>query len=150
MGLSLEPRPFSQNERTGEVVLQCVQGWIMTTTVTYRDASRHLQSQAEAEYAARDLRQASEKGWGSAAQIVKALCADRGWRHDHHALLFEAVRALRVETGDEELYVLFSVAHNQHINFYENWLDDWEVRRDLDEVRRFVDKVETLLNVETP
>ena len=38
-------------------------------TQTYQTASRHLLAQARVELAAGDTRQASEKGWGAAAQI---------------------------------------------------------------------------------
>ena len=43
------------------------------TTQTYRDASRLLLAQGRAELAAGDVRQASEKGWGAAAQMVKSI-----------------------------------------------------------------------------
>ena len=122
----------------------------MTTTTTYREASRRLETQAQEEYATGDLRQASEKGWGSAAQIVKAVASERGWRHDNHVLLFQAVRALDSETGGSELLGLFAQAHNLHINFYEDWLTSEIVQRDLDNVRHFVTKLETLLATETP
>ncbi|MYH56362.1 MAG: hypothetical protein F4135_09610, partial [Acidimicrobiia bacterium] len=39
-------------------------------TVEYRDAARHLLAQGFAELEAGDTRQASEKGWGAAAQMV--------------------------------------------------------------------------------
>ena len=55
-----------------------------TPIVTYREAGRHLLAQAHAELEAGDLRQASEKGWGAAAQMVKAAAADRGWSHRSH------------------------------------------------------------------
>ena len=120
----------------------------MTTTATYREASR-LEAQAKAEYSARDLRQASEKGWGSAAQMVKAVASERPWRHDSHVLLFQAVRALDSETDGSELLGLFAQAHNLHINFYEDWLTPEIVQRDLDNVRQFVARLEGLLPTET-
>jgi hypothetical protein len=42
------------------------------TTQAYHEASMVLLEQAEAELAVGDARQASEKGWGAAAQVVKA------------------------------------------------------------------------------
>ena len=38
--------------------------------------------QANEELARDDLRQASEKGWGAASQIVKAVAEERGWEHN--------------------------------------------------------------------
>ncbi len=52
-------------------------------------------AQARAELAGGDARQASEKGWGAAAQIVKAVANSRGWQHRGHSLLFDAVGDLR-------------------------------------------------------
>ena len=121
----------------------------MTTTATYREASHHLGAQAEAEYVTGDLRQASEKGWGSAAKIVKAIASERGWRHDTHALLFQVVRDLDREMDGSELLGLFTQAHNLHVNFYEDWLTSEIVQRDLDHVRQFVAKLESLLPAET-
>ena len=43
------------------------------TTRTYHEASRALLAQAESELARDDVRQASEKGLGAAAQMVKAI-----------------------------------------------------------------------------
>lgn len=37
------------------------------TSQEYRDASHHLPAQARSELDARDVRQASEKGWGASA-----------------------------------------------------------------------------------
>ena len=55
------------------------------TTEKYREDSRRLLDQARRELETGDVRQASEKGWGAAAQIVKAVAEKRGWRHRGHA-----------------------------------------------------------------
>ena len=114
------------------------------TTQTYQEASLHLLAQAETELAEGDIRQASEKGWGSAALAVKAVCEQRGWRHASHALLHQAVSQLVKESGEEDIERLFSVAARLHINFYENWLDAETVDRGLDDVRNFVGKLDAL------
>ena len=44
----------------------------MVSRLAYRDQSRVYLEQANEELARDDLRQASEKGWGAASQIVKA------------------------------------------------------------------------------
>ena len=111
------------------------------TTQTYQDAAIHLLAQAEVELAAGDTRQASEKGWGAAAQAVKAVCERRDWPHASHALLHQAISDLVVETNDENIEHLFSVATRLHINFYEHWLDPATVRRGLIAVQRLIDKL---------
>ena len=56
-------------------------------TQKYNTAGRQLLDQARAELYQGDIRQASEKGWGAAAQMVKAVAKSRGWPHRHHGLL---------------------------------------------------------------
>ena len=53
-------------------------------TQTYQLAGRRLLEQARNELAEGDTRQASEKGWGAAAQLVKAIAEQRGWEHKTH------------------------------------------------------------------
>lgn len=115
------------------------------TTQAYHEASMTLLAQAEAELAADDVRQASEKGWGAAAQIVKAAAEQRGLPHRDHAALYRAVDRLSTEADDDDIYLLFQVANQLHVNFYENWDSPQNVRRALIAVNRFVEKVSTLL-----
>ena len=115
------------------------------TTQKYRQASRQLLAQARRELHAGDVRQASEKGWGAAAQMVKAVAQQRGWEHDSHALLFNVVRDIQSQTGDPDLRRLFRLANALHINFYEDWLDRVDVAEGLDDVERLLDKIEPVL-----
>ena len=48
------------------------------TTQTYQQASQRFLAQAKQELANGDLPQASEKGWGATAQILKAIAEQRG------------------------------------------------------------------------
>ena len=77
-------------------------------------------TQAREELTAGDVRQASEKGWGAAVQIVEAIAVRRDWEHQGHRELFQAVDRLRRETGDPDVRRLFDVASVLHINFYED------------------------------
>ena len=115
------------------------------TTQTYHEASLTLLTQAESELAQDDVRQASEKGWGAAAQIVKAAAEQRGLAHRDHAALYRAVDALSTEANDDDIYLLFQVASQLHVNFYENWDSPENVRRGLTAVRRLIEKVSALL-----
>ena len=115
------------------------------TTQTYHVASRKFLAQAREELAAGDVSQASEKGWGAAAQMVTAIAAQRGWEHRKHALLFDAVARLVDEVGDDDIDRLFAVANSLHINFYEDWQNAQSVERHLNDVARLLDKLEPLL-----
>ena len=111
---------------------------------TYQTASRHLLAQACEELAAGDTRQASEKGWAAAAQIVKSVAARRGWEHRSHAALYRVIRRLADETRDEDIRRLFDVAGNLHVNFYENWNNAANVTDSLDDIAQFLDIMEPL------
>ena len=115
------------------------------TTQAYFEASEVLFAQAEAELATGDVRQASEKGWGAASQIVKAVAEQRGWEHHTHASLHQVVDRLCNETGNNDIFLLFAVANQLHKNFYENWETQSRVGRALIAVRRFIDLVAPLL-----
>ena len=110
----------------------------------YRTDSRHLLAQARSELDAGDLRQASEKGWGAAAQIVKAVAQARGWQHRHHARLTEAAETLAAETGDDDIADGFAIANALHVNFYEDAMRPRTVRRHLSQIEGLMDKLEPL------
>ena len=115
------------------------------TTQAYHEASMTLLGQAQAELAAGDVRQASEKGWGAAAQIVKVAAERRGLPHQNHAALYRAVDRLSTESADDDIYLLFQVANQLHVSFYEDWDSAENVRRALVAVQRLIKKVSALL-----
>ena len=117
----------------------------MTQDQDSASAAREFLTKAQEEVTRGELTQASEKGWGAAAQMVKAIAQERGWEHNGHFLLYQAVHNLVDETGDTQLVTLFQVAGNLHSNFYENWLPADVVRSGLDDVNELVDKLEGLL-----
>ena len=118
-------------------------------TLTYQEAARQLLAQGFAELARGDSRQASEKGWGAAAQMIKAIASNRGWRHDSHASLYRVVGRLVKETGDDAIRGLFSTANALHQNFYENWGDADYVSGGLADVRKLLHKLEPVLERES-
>ena len=113
--------------------------------MTYQQRSHELLAKARAGLDD-DLGQASEKGWGAAASIVKAVAEERGLFHRGHRALYEVVGWLIDETGDAELGVLFGAAGDLHHNFYENWSNRTVVETGIQAVERFVTRVEILLN----
>ena len=117
----------------------------MLRVQSYREASREMLNKAREEMAAGDLRQASEKGWGAAAQILKAIAQQRGWEHTVHKDLRIAARQLSRETNDRRINRLYRTADSLHINWYENWDDAEEVADGLDDVELFIGILEPLL-----
>ncbi len=112
---------------------------------TYRERSREYLAKAFRELEAGDLTQASEKGWGAAAQIVKAVADERGLPHSSHALLLQIAHDLEEESGDESLGEMFDAASRLHSNFYEDRMNRRAIEWRLYRVVRFVERVERLL-----
>ncbi len=115
-----------------------------STTEYYSSTSRDFLSRARVYLAQDDLLQASEKGWGAAAQMVKCIAETRGWPHDGHRLLYQAVNRLSAETGDTDIRTLFRLAGDLHINFYEGWLPREMVEDGLTQVAELMQKLESL------
>ena len=118
---------------------------MLESTNNYYKASQEFMGKAWEYLAAEDWAQASEKGWGAAAEMVKAIAEERGWPHRSHRLLSEIAEDLADETGDENLSRWFQVASGLHINFYENALRPRTVRRNLREVQQLLAELEPLL-----
>ena len=118
---------------------------MLESTNNYWQASREFMGKAYQYLADADLPQASEKGWGAAVEMVKALSEERGWVHDNHRVLFRNVHRLIGETGDGELITRFGMGHNRHNNFYENWLPLADVQLYLQGVQTLLNKLEPLL-----
>ena len=110
-------------------------------TQRYQQASEHLLAQARGELASGDVRQASERGWGAAAKIVKAVAEGRGWEHGGHRQLHAAVNRLQQKTGDLELTRFFQIANSLHFNFYEDVQEAAAVAQALDDVEHLLDKL---------
>ena len=117
----------------------------MQQTNTYEEQSRAFLSQAFEELEKGDLPQASEKGWGAATQILKAIAQERGWEHFSHRDVMRTVDSLERETGDDQLGILFASATHLHVNFYENTYSSGTIGNHLHRITRFVDKAERLL-----
>ena len=116
------------------------------TTQQYQQASEHFMVQSRRELADGDLAQASEKGSGAPAQILKAVAEHRGWEHSRHRHHLVTVSRLRSETGDGDIRRLFASASLLHENFYENTMQAFEVAESLDDVEALLDKLIPLLD----
>ena len=117
----------------------------MVDQATYREQSHTYLAQAHEEFARGDLRQASEKAWGAAAQMVKAAAELHGWRHNSHRAVLLAASQLQERTGDMDFSRMFGSAQALHTHFYEGNLNAAEATEFLEDTARFVDRVEALL-----
>ena len=89
-----------------------------------------------------DYVRASEKAWGAASQMVKAIAAKNGLELRSHGELHEFVSKISRERGDEEIRKLWRSAIVLHQNFYENWLPEDMVVDSIGDVKRLIRKLE--------
>ena len=108
----------------------------------YQTASRRLLAQAVEELALGDTQQASEKGWGAAAQMFKSIAERRGWDHRGHRQIRRVASRLSDETGDLEIRRLYRVASDLHTNFYEDLDTPADIAAGLDDINRLLDKLD--------
>lgn len=95
--------------------------------------------------AAGDLHQASEKGWGAAAHIIKAVAAANGWEYEHHDQFSNVVMNARQRYRQPSLREMSRSAEALHVNYYK--------RRDLlnpDLIREDIADVEQMVNALLP
>lgn len=119
----------------------------MSARATYQaETAAEFLVEGRAHLAEGDLLQASEKGWGAASQIVKAVAKERGWRHKTHGDLYRVVNRLAGELADERLQVLFHSANALHQNFYEGLMPAESVAAGLGAVEEFVGRLGALVD----
>ena len=100
-----------------------------------------------------DLRQASEKGWGAAAQTIKAVAENwkaHGARHRSHWHLTALVSGLSAIDPASQIESAFRDAQELHENFYENDLVGSAVSSYLTQVILFVDAMQVWLRQPVP
>ena len=83
-----------------------------------------------------DLHQASEKGWGAAAHMAKAVAVAQDWEYGNHAEFSDVLYQARQLTDNPRLRQLRGVVNELHLNYYrrKRLLNGEETREDLEEV----------------
>ena len=119
----------------------------MSTNTDYQATSQAMMAQSRDELARGDLQQASEKGWGAAAQMMKAIAESRGWEHGRHRHLHQIASRLRAEVGDRDIYRLFNTAGALHENFYENQMTVQDIAEALEDVEELLKKLEHIISI---
>ena len=97
----------------------------MTTPVGSRQEIADYESQAR-EFlgmawdflAAGNLHQASEKGWGAAAHMAKAVAVAQGWDYETHADFSGVLNQASQIAGNPRIQELRSIANELHHNYY--------------------------------
>ena len=120
-----------------------------TDAVTdYREQAKLFLAKAWEYLAQGDLHQASEKGWGAAAHMVKAVAEAQGVPYQTHdefnLVIYDACEWL----DNDRPRVLGSVANELHRNYYRRkiHLRAREIERSLHNMAELLDLLEPLAN----
>ena len=117
-----------------------------TAIADYRQQARDFLVKSLEYLADDDLHQASEKGWGAAAWMAKAVAEAQGWEYRRHEQFNVVLNNARSLTGDDRLPGLRSIAGTLHGNFYtrKRFLDSESIRMDLERIAELLDILEPL------
>ena len=121
----------------------------MLTTEHVETAQKFL-NDADREYDAGDILQASEKLWGAASHVVIAEMKRRGMEAKTHRSMVQAVERIAAEQDEPEIAAGFTVARYFHSNFYNGTMEDYEFELDRPKVHRFVSRMLELSDQPAP
>lgn len=115
-------------------------------TLDYIASAREFLARAQNYLGEGDLYQASEKGWGAAAHIAKAVATARGWEYERHDDFHAIVNRSQSRLRERRLWTWASSANMLHTLFYQRRteLDADAIRLYLADVQSFVDALERL------
>ena len=92
-----------------------------------------------------DLHQASEKGWGAAAHMAKAVAASQGWEYETHADFSVVLNQAWQVTGVDRIRALRSIANELHGNYYKR-----KRHLDVESIAADIESVAELLEILAP
>lgn len=108
---------------------------------TYEAQAHEFLNRGRNFLAAGDLHQASEKGWGAAAHMAKAVAMAQGWQYARHSHCHRVMNRAGRLTGNTRLPLLHGRAEVLHANYYElkEDLDAALIGNDLDSVAELLE-----------
>ncbi len=117
----------------------------------YRQQARAFLERARQYLAEDDLHQASEKGWGAAAWMAKAVAVTQGWDYENHSQFPMVIYKASVQARNDRVRLLGQSANGLHRNYYTRRLfllpDD--VKSSLGDMSELLDALEPLTYSET-
>ncbi len=114
----------------------------------YETQAREFLQKAQVYLGQGDLHQASEKGWGAASHMAKAVALAQGWSYDTHADFHVVLRYASRAVGEERVLDLRATANDLHGNYYrrKRFLDADEIGRDIDRVAELLGLLSPLVD----
>ena len=112
----------------------------------YRRQAHEFMTKSRHYLAEGDLHQASEKGWGAAAWMAKAVAETQGWQYTRHDQFADVMRRAQQLSGDPRLRQLRAEANELHGYFYtrKRFLNDADISAGLDRMATLLDILEPL------
>ena len=112
----------------------------------YRQQAYTFLGRAQKYLAADDLHQASEKGWGAAAWMAKAVSVTHGWHYESHAEFGVVLRNASDLTGNDRLNELADIAYGLHRSYYtrKRFLSSRTISQSLDRMAELLDILDPL------
>ncbi|MXV80823.1 MAG: HEPN domain-containing protein [Chloroflexi bacterium] len=107
----------------------------------YAQQSLQFLERAREYVAAGDLHQASEKAWGAAAHMAKAVAAAQGWEYDKHRDFSHVLNNAWQLTGNDQIRSLRATANDLHGNYYRRrrFLNAEAIAADIESVAELVE-----------
>ncbi len=112
----------------------------------YASQSREFLRRSREYLAAGDLHQASEKGWGAAAHMAKAVAAANGWPYERHADFSTVLNNVWLATRNDRVRQLRSSPNELHGFYYvrKRFLNAEVIAADIEDVAELINLLEPL------
>ena len=93
-----------------------------------------------------NLHRASEKGWGAALHMAKAVAAAQGWEYGTHAEFGDVMYQASQMANNPRIQQLRGVANELHLNYYKRirHLNAGAIRGDLETISEFLEMLHPL------
>lgn len=116
----------------------------------YESQAREFLAQSREYLANGRLHQASEKGWGAAAHMVKAVAEAQGWVYQKHRDFIRVTDQVTRLTGSDRMLDLRGRASVLHDNYYERkrFLDAEIIGKDIESIAEMVELLAPLTVVD--
>lgn len=112
----------------------------------YESQAREFPANSQEFLAAGNLHQASEKSWGAAAHMAKAVAVAQGWEYSTHADFSEVMYQASQSANNHRVRQIRSVANELHHNYYgrKRHLNASAIGYDLEEVAELLELLRPL------
>ena len=112
----------------------------------YESQAREFLGLAQDFLAAGNLHQASEKGWGAASHMAKAVASAQGWEYSTHPDFSEVMYQASQLAGNPRIQELRGIANELHHNYYrrKRHLNAAAIRADLETIAELLELLHPL------